>query len=138
MNAQRTKAALLLLLAILGCGSAELVTPEPLRIVDTYPSNGAVVTGPDVPVAVVFSVEVVEATLETALMLEEISDSGAPIRIVPTALSEYSAESRTASYTTPDLDPDTAYQLRILQSELQSTEGTTLLADFVRRFKTAP
>lgn len=129
---------LLTTLCSLACGNAEVVTPAPLRVVDTYPSNGALVPGGDVPLVVIFSAPVDDETLPEALLLEEVADSGTPIRVIPTALAEYLPESLTANYTAADLPADTAFSMRIVQETVRAEDGSALLSDFVRRFKTVP
>ena len=132
-------APLLLTLALAaGCGAPEVVTPEPLRIVDTYPSNGALVAAGDVPIVVVLSADPDEDTLAEAVLLEEVSEAGTPIAVVPTALSEYLAESHSATYTAPPLPAGRAFSLTIFQEVLRADDGRALLSDFVRRFKTGP
>ena len=121
-----------------GCGEAQIVTPEPLRIVDTYPGHGSVVPRQNVPVAVLFSAPVDVDTVPEALVLEETSESGTSIRVVPTALAEYLRESHTATFQSPSLDADTAYRITVRAEVLRGEEGSTLVTDFVRRFKTLP
>lgn len=128
--------AVLCCLALYACGSAEVVTPQPLFVVDTYPSNGAVVSSGQIPVVLTFSAPVDESTLQDALLLEETSVSGTPIRVIPTALAEYLQDSLTATYQLPELPPGTAYSLTVHQDTLLSQDGTTLLTDLVRRFRT--
>lgn len=120
------------------CGSAEIVTPAPLRVLDTYPSNGAVVSGADVPFAVTFDAPVDEATLEGALLLETTSDAGAPLDIVPTAFVAYLQDSATATFEGPELSPDAAFALTVRAEIVRGTDGQRLVTDFVRRFRTAP
>lgn len=128
----------LVLLGLCACGAPELVTPDPLRVLDTYPSNGALVSSVDVPLVLVFSAPVDTTTLDEALLLEEVAAAGTPIAVVPTALAEYLPQSLSASYTTPALAPDTAYMITVKQDRLRAEDGRQLLTDLVRRFKTTP
>lgn len=124
------------LLLLAGCGAAEIVVPEPLWVVDTFPGNGALVPAGDVPLVVAFSADVAEDSLTEAVLLERIAESGAAVEVVPTALGEYLFESRTATFQAPSLPPDTAYSLTVRAETLRGLEGATLVADVVRRFKT--
>ncbi|MCA9549375.1 MAG: Ig-like domain-containing protein [Myxococcales bacterium] len=133
---RRAQAILPFLLLVTACGNAEIVVPEPLWVIDTFPSQGALIPAGDVPVVVTFSAAVDEETLADAVLLEHISDSGAPIDVVPTALGEYLEESHTASFQAPSLPADTAYSLTIRADAVKALDGATLLADVVRRFKT--
>lgn len=124
------------LLCVCACGGAEVVTPQPLFVLDTYPSNGASVDSGQVPLVLTFSAPVDEESLQDALLLEETSEAGTPIRVVPTALAEYLQDSLTATYQLPDLEANTAYSLTVAKDGLKAVDGSTLLTDVVRRFKT--
>ncbi len=123
---------------IFSCGGTEVITPQPLFVVDTYPSNGAQIASGQVPVVISFSAPVDPETLAQALLLEETAGSGTPIRVIPTALAEYLQQDQTATYQLPALSADTAYSLTVKKEVVRAMDGTRLLTDIVRRFRTLP
>lgn len=121
---------------VMGCGGTEVITPQPLFVVDTYPSNGAQVASGQIPVVISFSAPVDPDSLPQALLLEETAGSGTPIRIVPTALAEYLQQDQAAIYQLPALPGGTTYSLTIQKEVVRAEDGTRLLTDIVRRFRT--
>lgn len=129
----------LLLVALLaGCGGAELVAPAPLRVLDTFPSNGASIPAADAAVVVTFSEDVEEASLEGGVVLEETTQAGVPLHRIDLSLSGYSRESFTATFEAGVLPAGSSYALTVLATEVRAVSGATLLGDLRRRFRTQP
>lgn len=134
MNAARATCFLLLAIA---CGSAEIVAPAPLSIVDTSPSQGAEVPADELPVVLVFSEPVERASL-VGVTLEETTRTGQRVRDRSIALEAFDLDSNTATFTVEPLPADTAFLLTIDASIVEAVSGAQLPTDVVRRFRTAP
>ena len=129
--------SLLLLPLLFGCGSAEILAPEPLAILDTDPGNGSVILPGDHPIAILFSEDVDSAGIEAAARLEETTEQAAPIRDLPLSLDRYDADTFTAILHTEALPPSTIYALTISADELRAVSGARMPVDLIRRFRTS-
>jgi hypothetical protein len=139
MRAPRSLLLLLLLLLLIavGCGSAEILAPAPLLIVDTSPGNGSVIAPGDHPIALLFSEDVVQSLVEDSVRLEETTEQGTPLRELAISLERYDGETFTAVLRTESMPPATIYALTVSAETLRATSGARMAADFVRRFRTS-
>jgi hypothetical protein len=118
------------------CGNAEIVAPESLAIVDTYPGNGSLVAADETTVVVAFSLDVDELTLARAVSLEE-SGAGAARPIALTLLG-YDAGTFTGTFESEPLKADSTFLLTISASTLKAKSGSQLRSDVLRTFRTTP
>jgi hypothetical protein len=120
--------------AAAACGNAEVVAPEPLAIVDTYPGNGSLVAKDETTIAATFSHDVERDSLSAAIALEE-TGAGA-VRPIALTFDRYEASTFTAVFRSEPLAPASTFALRISAGELKATSGATLRSDVVRTFRT--
>ena len=66
------------------------------------------------------------STVTGRSVFSRIVTQGTPIAVVPTALSEYLAESHSATYTAPPLPAGRAFSLTIFQEVLRADDGSML------------
>lgn len=120
--------------AAAACGNAEIVAPETLSIVDTYPGNGSLVAAEETTVVVTFSLDIDEASLPRAIQLEE-TGAGA---VQPLALSlrSYDPATFTARFDSEALAPDSVFALTISSTTLRAKSGAQLRTDVKRTFRT--
>ena len=126
----------LVLLMLFACGEAEILAPESLSIVDTSPGNGSVILPGETPIAILFSEDVVQSSIESSVSLEETTEQGSAIRELPLDLESYEAETFTAILRTEELPPATIYALTIAAKDLRATSGAKMRSDLIRRFRT--
>jgi hypothetical protein len=120
-----------------GCGTAEIIAPAPLFIVDTSPGNGSVIAPGDHPVAILFSEDVVQSLIEDSIRLEETTEQGAPLRELAISLERYDAETFTAVFRTESMPPATIYGLTVSAETLRAASGARMPSDLLHRFRTA-
>lgn len=121
-------------LLMVACGNAEIVAPETLAIVDTYPGNGSLVAAEEKTIAVTFSLDVDESTLAQAVALEE-TGAGA-VRPLSVMLSRYDAATFTATFESEPLKADSTFALTISKTALRAKNGAQLRSDIKRTFRT--
>jgi hypothetical protein len=124
------------LLALASCGSAEIVAPLPVAVLDTSPGNGSVIPPGDQPIVLAFSEDVVSDSIRAAVILEETTPQGTPIRSLSIALDRYDATTFTAVLDTEPFPSATTYRLTVDSDAIRATSGARMLADLVRRFQT--
>jgi hypothetical protein len=116
------------------CGNAEVVAPELLVVVDTYPGNGSLVAREETALVVTFSADIEESTLATSIALSRTT--AGTVTPVSVAFTTYDAPSFTATYSSEPLDGSAEYALVIRASTLRAKSGATLRADVKRSFRT--
>lgn len=130
--------ALLALLGLTACGSAEIVAPSLLVVVDTFPAQGAVLAAGEVPVVVTFSEGVDEASLERGVTVALTSRTGTVIRRLDLALDAYDRNRHTATFSVEPLQADSTFLLVVDHTIVVATSEARLSASVERRFATAP
>lgn len=122
--------------AALSCGGAEIVAPERLVVVDTHPGNGSTVEPGVVPIVILFSEEIDQATLGAAIRLEEASPAGGILRELTLALRSYDVGTHTAVYSVESLESGRGFILTVRSEGVRAASGARLFGDLVRRFRT--
>jgi hypothetical protein len=130
----RFAAFLLIAAAAAACGNAEIIAPETLGIVDTYPGNGSLVAAEEKTIAVTFSLDVDPATLAPAIALEE-TGAGA-VRPLTLTFKNYDAATNTATFESEPLKAESTFALTISKSTLRAKSGASLRSDVKRTFRT--
>lgn len=124
----------LTLLLATACGNAEIIAPETLAVLDTYPGNGSLVANDETALVVIFSADMDESTLPAAVALERTGPGAiAPLSVT---FSDYDAATFTASYTTEPLPAASELGFVIKSSTLRAKNGAVLRADVKRSFRT--
>ncbi|MEQ9496335.1 MAG: Ig-like domain-containing protein [Deltaproteobacteria bacterium] len=129
---------LILGLLLASCGSAEIVAPGALVVVDTFPGQGAVVDPGEVPIVVAFSEAVDPATLEDGVTVAVTSRTGAVMRQLDIALDDYDRDRFTATYTVEAFPADATFLLTVDDATVVATSRARLAAPVERRFTTTP
>ena len=130
--------ALVLGVLIAACGSAEIVAPTTLVVVDTYPAQGAVVAPGNVPVVVAFSEAVDEATLEGGVTVAATTRTGDVMRQLDVTLTRYDRERFTAAFAVEALAAEQTYLLVVDDTTVVAVSRARLAAPVERRFVTTP
>lgn len=121
----------------LGCG-LEVTAPASLSVVDSFPSQGAQVGAGTLEAVFAFSEPLDKETLNDALLLEETSTLGVPLRALPARLQRYDEAQSIAVFDVGPLESERAYQLTLSAETLRAASGAALVRDFVRRFSVTP
>ncbi len=121
----------------LGC-DLEVTAPASLSVVDSFPSQGAQVGPGTLEAVFAFSEPVDKETLNEALLLEETSMLGVPLRALPARLQRYDESQSIAVFDVGPLESGRAYQLTLSAESLRAASGAALIRDFVRRFSVSP
>lgn len=126
----------LILVALLAaaCGNAEIVAPETLSIVDTYPGNGSLVAADETAVVITFSLDIDESTLARAIQLEETG--GGAVQPLELSLVGYDPATFTARFDSEALPADSVFALTISSTTLRGKSGAQLRTDVKRTFRT--
>jgi hypothetical protein len=128
---------MLLLVSIVGCEGAEVIAESPLLVLDTYPSNGAHIAAGETQLAVVWSEPIAEPGDWTGwVSLEEINGAGAPVRVIPLTIVDYTEENATAVWSMEPLPAGADFSLTIDRDKAVAASGAIMPATLVRRFRT--
>jgi hypothetical protein len=115
------------------CGNAEIIAPETLAIVDTYPGNGSLVAANEKTIAITFSLDIDPTTLNSIALEEAGAGATRPIALT---MRSYAPTTFTATFDSEPLKPDSTFALTITASVLRSKSGAQLPADVKRMFRT--
>ncbi len=127
-----------LVFLFVGCGSAEIVAPALLVVVDTFPAQGAVLPAGEVPIVVAFSEGVDAASLERGVTVALTSRTGTPIRALDVTLADYDREMHTATFDVEPLPADATFLMIVDHTIVVGASDARLSASVERRFATAP
>lgn len=121
---------------IIGCAPTEIITLEPLSVINIAPPHGAASIDPTTTVVISFSRALDPSTISSdTVLLTQLDDTGADVLAV-TAEVIYSEEAFSVIITPSEaLMGETTYQIT-LTTEVADADGEQLAAEIASTFTT--
>lgn len=121
-----------------GCGSAEIVAPEPLVVIDSSPGQGASVAAGLTRLVLLFSEALDPVAVDRAVRLERVDGSDRTIQTLEVRFLSLDVDRAGATYEVDPLPAGQTFRWTVSRGLVAGASGALLERDSIRRFRTLP